>query len=69
MEINNYSLTVQSDKNVVVIPLEEYEALMETIEIQSNPELLRAIEVGLSDRREGRTISHKEVREKFDAED
>jgi len=61
--------TVDSDKPVVVIPLEEYEALMETIEIQSNPEVLRAIETGLNDWREGRTISHKEVRGKFDTED
>jgi len=42
---------------------------METIEIQSNPEVLRAIETGLNDWREGRTISHKEVRGKFDTED
>lgn len=47
-------ITVESDKPMVVIPIDEYEALMETIEILSNPEMMKDIEEARRDLKEGK---------------
>ncbi len=59
------TLTIKSDKPMVLISTEEYEALLETIEVLSDPELVKDIEDGLKAYREGRTKSFAELRAKL----
>jgi len=59
------TLTIKSDKPVVVIPADEYESLLETIEILSNPELVKDIEEARKALREGRTISWDKFKKDF----
>jgi len=56
------TLTIKSDKPMVLIPVEEYDSLRETIEILSNPALIRDIKRGLKDIEEGRTVKLSELR-------
>jgi len=51
------TLTIKSYKPVVVGPLDEYEALLETVEILSDPTLKRDIDRARKEFREGKTIS------------
>ena len=60
-------ITVESDKPVVVVPLDEYEALLETVEILSDPTLKRDIERARKEFREGKTISLDKLRAELDA--
>ena len=56
------TLTIESDKPVVVIPVDEYESLLETIDILSNPELVKDIEQAWKEFREGKTKSWEQVK-------
>jgi PHD/YefM family antitoxin component YafN of YafNO toxin-antitoxin module len=60
------TLTIKSDKPVVVVPLDEYEALLETVEILSNPALKRDIEKARKEFREGKTIRLEKLRAELD---
>ncbi len=62
------TLTIKSDKPVVVVPLDEYEALLETVEILSDPTLKRDIERARKEFREGKTISLDKLRAELDAD-
>jgi len=62
------TLTIESDKPVVVIPVDEYESLLETIDILSNPELIRDIGQARKEFREGNTISWEKLSSELDAE-
>jgi len=59
------TLTIKSDKPMVLIPVEEYEALRETIEILSDPALMRDIKQGLRDFEEGKTVKLRDLRRQF----
>ncbi len=56
------TIAFDADKPVVVIPLEEYESLMETLEILSDPDLIRDIEDARKAFREGRTVSWEDMK-------
>lgn len=45
----------------VLLSLDEYEGLLETLEILSDPDLAGAVREGLRDVEEGRILSHDEV--------
>lgn len=45
----------------VLLSAEEYEGLMETLDILSDPELSRAVQTGLEEAAQGRLVSHEEV--------
>lgn len=45
----------------VLLAIDEYEGLIETLEILADPELSAAIREGLEDAAEGRLLSHEEV--------
>lgn len=45
----------------VLLSVDEYEGLLETLEILSDPELSQAVREGLRDVEEGRTVGHAEV--------
>ncbi len=56
------TLTIKSDKPMVVIPIEEYDSMRKTIEVLSNPSLVQDIEQGLKDIEEGRTRKLSDLR-------
>lgn len=45
----------------VLISVEEYEGLLETLEILADATLMKKIQAGLQDVREGRVVGHDEV--------
>jgi len=49
-----------------LIPINEYEALEETMEILSDPDALSALEVGLAEIRRDETITLDELRSELD---
>lgn len=58
-----YKYTVESDKPMVIISMEEYETMKETIEVLSDKELMRDIGDGLKAFDNGDTVSLSKVRE------
>ena len=54
------TLTIKSDKPVVVIPAEEYDALRETIEILSNRRLMNDIRRAIKEHEEGKSLDFEE---------
>ncbi len=53
-------ITVESDKPVVVIPSDEYDALRETIEILSNRRLMNNIRKAIKEHEEGKSLDFDE---------
>lgn len=45
----------------VLLPVDEYEGLLETLEILADPELSRAVRRGLADAEAGALVEHDEV--------
>jgi len=62
------TLTIKSDKPVVVVPLDEYQDLLDTLEILSDPTLKRDVEKARKEFREGKTISLEKLRAELDAD-
>ncbi len=56
----------RAEKDMIAIPVEEYEGMMETLEILSNPETAKRILKSIEEVKEGETISENEFAEKFD---
>ena len=49
------------------VPLEDYEGLLETLEILADQDLAKSIEQGLADAAAGRLVSHEDVWDDVDA--
>jgi antitoxin YefM len=49
-----------------LVPVDEYEALEETVEILSDPDTLAALEAGLAELERGETVSVGELRRELD---
>ncbi len=60
-ERGTYAITHRGRVEGVLLSVEEYETLIETLEILSDRELMAGIDRGLSDERAGRLHSHDEV--------
>ena len=45
----------------ILISVDEYEGLIETLELLSDPELAKSVQQGLEDLRRDRLVSHEEV--------
>jgi len=56
------TLTIKSDKPMVLISFEEYDSMKETIEILKDPDLVRSLKQGLKDVAEGKTRKLSEIR-------
>ena len=52
--------TIKTDRPVVLVPVDEYERMRETIEILSNPETIRTIRRGRKEFAEGKTVELEE---------
>jgi len=62
------TITITTDEPMVVLSLEKYEALKETIEILSNPALMRDIRKGLQEFEDGKTVDLDELWAELDEE-
>jgi antitoxin YefM len=49
----------------VMVPIDEYEALEETVEILSDKDALAAIETGLAESARGETVTFEELRQEL----
>jgi len=54
-------ITRSGDPAGVLLPLDEYEGLLETLEILADEELAAAVRAGLEDVEAGRVVEHDEV--------
>lgn len=53
-------VTIKTDKTMVLLPIEEYDRMRETIEILSNPSTVRTIKKGRKEYAEGKTVQLEE---------
>lgn len=60
-ERGTYGITHRGKPEGVLLSVEEYETLIETLEILSDRELMASIDRGLADEKAGRLYSHDEV--------
>jgi len=57
----SFAITRRGKMAGVLIGIEEYENLIETLEILSDSELMKSIKTGLKDEKAGRIHDHEEV--------
>ncbi len=57
----SFAITRRGKMAGVLIGIEEYESLIETLEILSDSELMESIKTGLKDEKAGRIHAHEEV--------
>ncbi len=57
----SFAITRRGKMAGVLIGIEEYESLIETLEILSDRELMESIKTGLKDEKAGRIHAHEEV--------
>lgn len=62
-----YTITVNGIPNVVMMSAEEFEGWQETLEIMSDPELMKDIEEGIKDVKKGKTYTQEEVEKMLNA--
>jgi PHD/YefM family antitoxin component YafN of YafNO toxin-antitoxin module len=55
------TLTIRSDKPMVLVPVDEYNSMRETIEILSDPALVRDIRRARREFKEGKTVSWEDL--------
>lgn len=60
-ERGTYGITHWGKPEGVLLSVEEYETLIETLEILSDRELMAGVDRGLADEKAGRLYSHDEV--------
>jgi antitoxin YefM len=60
-ERGTYGITHRGKPEVVLLSVEEYETLIETLEILSDRELMAGIDRGLADEKAGRLYAHDQV--------
>ena len=60
-EHRSYTITHRGKAEGVLLSIDEYESLIETLEILSDRELLASVDKGLEDEKAGRLHSHREV--------
>ena len=58
---NGKFLITKNGNKAVLISKDEYESLKETIEIMSDPKLVKEIEEGLKEIKKGNVVDYKEV--------
>jgi len=57
----SFAITQRGKVESVLIGIEEYESLIETLEILSDSELMNSIKRGLKDEKARKTHSHEEI--------
>ncbi|MCX6733199.1 MAG: type II toxin-antitoxin system Phd/YefM family antitoxin [Candidatus Peregrinibacteria bacterium] len=59
------TITVDGEPKVVMLSYEDYEGLMETLEIMSDPEAVKGIKDGLEDSKHGRMHKWEDVKKEL----
>ncbi|MBM3326149.1 MAG: hypothetical protein FJY65_04075 [Calditrichaeota bacterium] len=54
------TLTIKSDKPMVLVPKDEYDALQETVEILSNRRLMNDINAAIKEHEDGKSLDFEE---------
>ena len=62
---NEITITVDGQPSLVVMSFEKYEGLMETLEIMSDPQMVKDIEEGIKDIEAGRMTPWEEVKKEL----
>ena len=60
-ERGTYGITHRGKPEGVLLSIEEYETLIETVEILSDRELMASVDRGLADEKAGRLYAHEKV--------
>ena len=60
-ERGTYGITHRGKPEGVLLSVEEYETLIETVEILSDRELMASVDRGLADEKAGRLYAHEQV--------
>ena len=60
-EHSSFAITHRGKPEGVLLSVEEYEALLETVEILSDRDLMARLDRGLKDEKAGRIHSHNEI--------
>lgn len=60
--LDRYVITKRGKPVVVMLSMEDYESLMETLDILADPKAMEGIRKGKEDIRKGRTHSWKEIK-------
>lgn len=60
-ERGTYGITHRGKPEGVLLSVEEYETLIETVEILSDRELMASVDRGLADEKAGRLYAHEKV--------
>ena len=60
-ERGTYAITHRGKPEGVLLSVEEYESLIETLEVLSDREFMARLDRGLADEKAGRLLAHKEV--------
>ena len=61
-KLDRYVITKRGKPVVVMISIEDYESLMETLDILADPQAMAGIRKGEADIRKGRTHSWQEIK-------
>ena len=64
-KLDRYIVTKRGKPVAVILSVEDYESLMETLDILADPEAMKGIREGLEDIRKGRTHSWEEVKRRL----
>lgn len=67
-KLDEYIITVNGSPAAVIISAQEYESWKETLEIMSDPSLLKAIQEGEKEIDEGKGIPWEKVKDELDLE-
>ena len=62
---SSVTITREGHRPLIIMSQEEFEGWQETLEIMSDPELVKAIEEGKADMRAGRVIPWQEVKKQY----
>lgn len=64
-KLDEYIITVKGKPAAILLSIDEYESLKETLEIMSDPELTQAIKEGEEDIRAGRVKDWEDVKKEL----
>lgn len=64
-KFDRYIISRRGKPEAIIMSIEDYEGLLETIEIESDKELMTRLKRAEKDIKEGRTISFDELKEKL----
>ncbi len=65
LKFDRYVVTKRGKPEVVMMSIEDYEGLLETIEIESNPQLVKELKRASQECKKGKGVSLEEARKRL----